>query len=435
MAKNVSRFVCQNCGNVEPKWSGRCPNCDAWNTLIEETAKAGGGGGSGTALETTTADKVKFSGSSSRVASGIAELDQVLGGGLIPGSILLLAGEPGIGKSTILLQLADAIAKTQRVLYVSGEESLQQIKLRADRLGTNASKLELATSVSADDIAATISASEYQLVIVDSIQTMATASVSSSAGTVSQITNSAQLIQNAAKLSHSAVMLVGHVTKEGNIAGPKILEHLVDVVLYLEGERFGGFKLLRGVKNRFGSTNEVGIFEMTDKGLTVVKNPSQAMLEERQAGDGSVVFPSLEGSRAVLVEVQALVSPSPFGYPKRTAVGFDLNRLNLLVAVLTKRAGITLPTQDIYLNVVGGIKLAEPAADLAVCLAIASASRGKAIIDGAVAFGEVGLSGEIRRVEQIDKRLREAKKLGFNKAITSPGVRDVATAIKKGLES
>lgn len=434
MAKNSARFVCQECGNVESKWSGKCGNCGSWNSFVEEKAQLNSSGASaGTKLEATPATKVKANTNTARLSSDINEVDQVLGGGIIPGSVILLAGEPGIGKSTLLLQLANSLAKKSRVLYVSGEESLNQIKLRADRLNTLNAKLELATSTSSDDVAATIATGEYQLVVVDSIQTMATSSVSSSAGTVSQITNSAQLLQNSAKNSHTAVLIVGHVTKEGNIAGPKILEHLVDVVLHLEGERFGGFKLLRGVKNRFGSTNEVGIFEMSSSGMTPVQNPSEAFLAERSGGDGSVVFPSLEGSRAVLVEVQALVSASPFGYPKRTAVGFDLNRLNLLVAVLSRRAGLNLGTQDIYVNIVGGLKLAEPAADLAVCLAIASAFRKKPLVDKTVVFGEVGLSGEVRRVEQPEKRLAEAKKLMFTNFISVANTKSIVEAIKKGI--
>lgn len=434
MAKNSARFVCQECGNVESKWSGKCGNCGSWNSFVEEKPQATPlGSVTGAKLEATPATKVIANAHTARLSSDIDEIDQVLGGGIIPGSVILLAGEPGIGKSTLLLQLANSLAKKSSVLYVSGEESLNQIKLRADRLNALNAKLELATSTSSDDIASTISSGEYQLVVVDSIQTMATANVSSSAGTVSQITNSAQLLQNSAKNSHTAVLIVGHVTKEGNIAGPKILEHLVDVVLHLEGERFGGFKLLRGVKNRFGSTNEVGIFEMSSSGMTPVQNPSEAFLAERSGGDGSVVFPSLEGSRAVLVEVQALVSASPFGYPKRTAVGFDLNRLNLLVAVLTRRAGLNLGTQDVYVNIVGGLKLAEPAADLAVCLAIASAFRKKPTTTQTVVFGEVGLSGEVRRVEQSEKRLAEAKKLNFTKAISVANTKTIIEAIKKGL--
>ncbi len=434
MAKNSARFVCQECGNVESKWSGKCGNCGSWNSFVEEKAVTNSAGiASGAKLQATPATKIKANTQTARLSSDIDEVDQVLGGGIIPGSVILLAGEPGIGKSTLLLQLANSLAQKSRVLYVSGEESLNQIKLRADRLNTLNVMLELATSTSSDDIAVTISSGEYQLVVVDSIQTMATAGVSSSAGTVSQITNSAQLLQNAAKNSHTAVLIVGHVTKEGNIAGPKILEHLVDVVLHLEGERFGGFKLLRGVKNRFGSTNEVGIFEMNSDGMKPVQNPSEAFLAERSGGDGSVVFPSLEGSRAVLVEVQALVSASPFGYPKRTAVGFDLNRLNLLVAVLSRRAGLNLGTQDIYVNIVGGLRLAEPAADLAVCMAIASAFRKKPLIDKTVVFGEVGLSGEVRRVEQPEKRLSEAKKLKFTNYISVANTRTIVEAIKKGI--
>ena len=330
---------------------------------------------------------------------------------------MLLSGDPGIGKSTLVLQLAAILAQKHSVLYISGEESASQIKLRADRLGVGDSGLELLTETDVDSIAATIDAGSYSLVIIDSIQTMAVEMLSGSPGTVGQITASAQMLQTVAKRKHAAMVIIGHVTKEGSIAGPKILEHLVDVVLYFEGDRYGGFKALRGIKNRFGSTSEVGIFEMKNEGLVAVENPSAALLAERQPGPGSVVLATLEGTRPILVEVQALVSPSPFGYPKRTAAGVDLNRLNLLVAVLTKRAGLSLGDQDIYVNIIGGLKVTEPAADLAIILSIASAFTNKSISNDLVVFGEVGLNGEVRSVGQVDKRLAEAKKLGFKRAI------------------
>jgi DNA repair protein RadA/Sms len=352
-----------------------------------------------------------------RLKSGMAEIDDVFGGGIVAGSVNLIAGQPGIGKSTLLLQLAYAVAAKQPVLYIRGEESAHQIGLRAKRLGATRKELQLATSTSAEDIAATIAGGEYRLIIVDSIQTVACASIASAAGNVSQITNSAQLLTLAAKRSDTAVILVGHVTKEGSIAGPKVLEHAVDVVLQLEGDRYGGFKLLRAVKNRFGSTNEAGIFEMVEEGLKPVQNPSAALLAERQVSDGSVVLATLEGTRPLLVEVQALVNRTAFGYPKRAASGFDLNRLNLLVAMLERRTKLKLNEHDIYINIVGGIRITEPAADLAVCLAIGSAAKGLQLKKNAAVFGEVGLSGEVRHVPYTEKRLAEAKKLGFDGAI------------------
>jgi DNA repair protein RadA/Sms len=341
----------------------------------------------------------------------------VLGGGIVSASVILIAGQPGIGKSTVLMQLAHEVSKHRKVLYVSGEESAGQVKVRADRLGAEHQNLHLAASTSADDIAATIALGEYALVVVDSIQTLAMADISSAPGSVSQITNSSNLLTQAAKRSDTALLLVGHVTKEGSIAGPKILEHMVDVVVNLEGDRYGGFKLLRASKNRYGSTNEVGIFEMQDRGLIPVENPSAALLEERMTSDGSVIFATMEGNRPLLVEIQALVNSTHFGYPKRTASGFDLNRLNVLVAVLERRTKLNLSSYDIYINVVGGIKLQDPAADLAVCMAIASASKEMQLDPSAVVFGEVGLSGEIRSVPNTDRRITEAKKLGFKYAI------------------
>jgi DNA repair protein RadA/Sms len=376
--------------------------------------------------------------------TGVNEVDTVLGGGFVAGSVNLIAGQPGIGKSTLLLQLAYELSKKHSVLYVSGEESAHQIGLRAQRLGVESKELQLATSNVADDIAATIAAGSYSLVIVDSIQTVSCSAIASAAGTVSQITNSTQLLTAAAKQTNTALVLVGHVTKEGSIAGPKVLEHVVDVVLQLEGDRYGGFKVLRAVKNRYGSTNEAGIFEMGDTGLQPVDNPSAALLEERQVSDGSVVLATLEGTRPLLVEVQALVNRTSYGYPKRTASGIDLNRINLLVAMLEKRTKLNLADQDIYINIVGGIRLSEPAADLAVCMAIASASKGLQLKQNAVVFGEVGLSGEVRHVPFIEKRLAEATKLGFVGAIgpqlkgKKPAgyfpVRDVRTALNTFLE-
>ena len=416
--KSSSQYVCSNCGHTQTAWSGKCPVCGEWNTLHEELTSAAINTAvkSGHILSTQTVSK-SLAQDKPRLITGIDEVDNVLGGGVVAGSVNLIAGQPGIGKSTLLLQLAHSVAKHSSVLYVSAEESAHQVGIRANRLGTTTANLQLATSTSADDVAATIAKGEYSLVIVDSIQTVSTESVSSAAGTVSQISNSTQLLTAAAKQTNSALIIVGHVTKEGSIAGPKVLEHAVDVVLQLEGDRYGGFKLLRAIKNRFGSTNEAGIFEMVENGLMPVKNPSAALLAERQVSDGSIVLATMEGTRPLLVEVQALVNKTSYGYPKRAASGFDLNRLNLLVAMLERRTKLKLAEYDIYINIVGGMHIKEPAADLAICLAIGSAAKGMQLQQNSVVFGEVGLSGEVRHVPYADKRLAEAKKLGFDGAI------------------
>jgi DNA repair protein RadA/Sms len=421
--KQLTRFACTNCGATTSAWAGRCPQCGEWNTLQEEVqivtvaGRSGGGAvGQGTALVPQAVTEL-VKADQKRLVTGMDDVDVILGGGIVAGSVNLIAGQPGIGKSTLLLQLAYAVAEHARVLYVSGEESAHQVSLRAARLGATRNGLQLATSNSADDIAATIASGSYDLVIVDSIQTIAAADVSSSPGTVSQITNSTHLIMGAAKQVNTAVVLVGHVTKEGAIAGPKVLEHVVDVVLQLEGDRYGGFKILRAVKNRFGSTNEAGIFEMIESGLHPVDNPSAALLEERQVSDGSVVLATLEGTRPLLVEVQALVNKTSYGYPKRAASGIDLNRVNLLIAMLERRTKLNLAEQDIYINIVGGMRITEPAADLAVCMAIGSAAKGLQLKKNAVVFGEVGLSGEVRHVPFAEKRVAEAKKLGFEAAV------------------
>lgn len=418
MAKKESvRYVCSNCGAATSTWSGKCFQCGEWNTLQEQLSVSTTQlKSSGRNLQTVSAT-ASLSKDQKRLVSGIDELDQVLGGGLVAGSVNLLAGEPGIGKSTLLLQLAYKLAEKVAVLYISGEESAHQIGLRAKRLGLSSKQLQIATSNSADDIAHTIIEGAYKLAIVDSIQTITAEAITSAAGSVSQITNSTHMLSLAAKQTNTALVLVGHVTKEGSIAGPKLLEHVVDVVLQLEGDRYGGFKVLRAGKNRYGPTTEAGIFEMTEKGLEPVQNPSAALLAERQITDGSIVLATMEGSRPLLVEVQALVNRTSYGYPKRAASGIDLNRINLLVAMLEKRTKLNLSDQDIYINVVGGIRLNEPAADLAICMAIASASRGMQLKKNAAVFGEVGLSGEIRHVPFIDKRLAEAKKLGFDGAV------------------
>lgn len=424
MVKSKSQFVCQQCGATYGKWSGRCDNCGEWNTLVEQAAQSSGKSavdrsrGSGSILQVTNLRSIDSEDELRRISTGFKDLDIVLGGGILPGGVSLLAGQPGIGKSTLLLQVTAHVAEKYSVLYASGEESAHQVKLRAERLGAhNADMLDFVASTSADDIAATIRSGKYQVVIIDSIQTLSLAEISSAPGTVSQITNSSNIIIRAAKESGAAVMLVGHVTKEGSIAGPKVLEHLVDVVLQFEGDRYGGFKVVRAVKNRYGSTNEAAIFEMNDKGLAIVDNPSAALLAERRDEDGSVVLATLEGTRPLLVEIQALVNTTSFGYPKRTASGFDLNRLNLLIAVLERRTKLKLSDKDIYINVVGGMKLSDPAADLAICMAIASASAGRKLQPDTVVFGEVGLGGEVRSVTAVDKRVAEAKKLGFKHAI------------------
>ena len=424
MAKSRTQFICQNCGASYPKWMGKCDNCGEWNTLVEQAAPSQGksvvakSASSGSVLVPQTMQSIVVEESVKRMATGYSDLDAVLGGGILPGGVVLMAGQPGIGKSTLLLQVASEIGKANTVLYVSGEESASQVKLRAERLGANTrEQLHFVASTSADDIAATIRSGAYKLVIIDSIQTLSLDEITSAPGTVSQITNSSNVIIRAAKEAGAAVVLVGHVTKEGSIAGPKVLEHLVDVVLQFEGDRYGGFKVVRAVKNRFGSTNEAAIFEMYEQGLRVVENPSAALLAERQNADGSVVMATLEGTRPLLVEIQALVNPTSFGYPKRTASGFDLNRLNLLIAVLERRTKLNLSDKDIYINVVGGLKLNDPAADLAICMAIASAAAGKRLDDEIVVFGEIGLGGEIRSVHSAERRISEAKKLGFTKAI------------------
>ncbi len=442
--KSVAQFVCKNCGAVSSSWSGRCFQCGEWNTLVEQMEPSVTALSTrGQSLKVKGVNKLAKQDTTKRLLTGMQEVDIVLGGGFVVGSVNLITGQPGIGKSTLLLQIADMVAKTKPVLYVSGEESSHQIGLRAKRLGVDQAGLKLANSTQADDIAATIASGDYSLTIVDSIQTVTVGTVGSAAGTVSQITNSTQLLSAAAKQSGTALVLVGHVTKEGSIAGPKVLEHAVDVVLQLEGDRYGGFKILRSEKNRYGSTNEAGIFEMVDNGLKPVDNPSAALLAERQLSNGSVVLATIEGTRSLLVEVQALVNRTNYGYPKRTASGFDINRLNLLVAMLERRTKLNLTDQDIYVNIVGGIRIAEPAADLAICMAIASAAKGLQLKKNAVVFGEVGLSGEVRHVPFINKRVAEAKKLGFDGAIGPAsakkadqfyGVRDVRSALNQFLE-
>lgn len=432
MAKHRASFICQQCGSVTYNWTGKCQACGAWNSLIEqfdegtcdEKSAVSKGLVSGRKLDFVSIRDLEATDEKKRLKTGFSELDLVLGGGILQGSISLLAGQPGIGKSTLLMQVCTEIAKNHKVLYISGEESAGQVKLRAMRLGADSDNLKFASSTSANDIAQTIDGGEFEFVIVDSIQTMTLAEIASAPGGISQVTNCGNLLIRAAKRSNTSVIIVGHVTKEGTLAGPKVLEHLVDVVLNFEGDRYGGFKIIRAIKNRFGSTSEAAIFEMNERGLEEVENPSAVLLAERQNTDGSIILATLEGSRPILVEIQALVTPTNFGYPKRTSSGFDLNRLNLLIAVVEKRTKLKLNDKDVFVNVVGGLKIRDSAADLAICLAIASAVAGRKLAEDFVVFGEVGLGGEVRSVYRPDQRIAEAKKLGFAHAIAPSTVKD-----------
>lgn len=432
MAKHRASFICQQCGSVTYNWTGKCQACGAWNSLIEqfdegtrdEKSAVSKGLVSGRKLDFVSIRDLEATDEKKRLKTGFSELDLVLGGGILQGSVSLLAGQPGIGKSTLLMQVCTEIAKKHKVLYISGEESAGQVKLRAMRLGADSDNLKFASSTSANDIAQTIDSGEFELVIVDSIQTMTLAEIASAPGGISQVTNCGNLLIRAAKRSSTSVIIVGHVTKEGTLAGPKVLEHLVDVVLNFEGDRYGGFKIIRAIKNRFGSTSEAAIFEMNERGLEEVENPSAVLLAERQNTDGSIILATLEGSRPILVEIQALVTPTNFGYPKRTSSGFDLNRLNLLIAVVEKRTKLKLNDKDVFVNVVGGLKIRDSAADLAICLAIASAVAGRKLAEDFVVFGEVGLGGEVRSVYRPDQRIAEAKKLGFAHAIAPSTVKD-----------
>lgn len=395
--------------------------CGEWNTIQEEvpvysSVTSGRKTGEGRVLKPSN-PQTSASSREERLKSGFKDIDAVLGGGFVRGGVVLLAGQPGVGKSTLLMQIAAQAAEETDVLYVSGEESEHQVGMRAVRLAARSASLSIVSSNTADDIAATIRTQRYPLVIVDSIQTVVTEGVASASGSVNQITNSTHVLLQAAKTANVALIIVGHVTKDGTIAGPKLLEHIVDVVIQLEGDAFGGYKVLRAIKNRFGPTSETAIMEMDELGLRPVENPSEALLAERQLCDGSVVLATLEGSRPLLVEVQALVNKTSYGYPKRAASGFDLNRMNLLIAVLERRTKLSLSDYDIYLNIVGGIRVVDPAADLAVCLAIASAARGMQLSRNVAVYGEVGLSGELRRAAFAEKRVKEALKLGLDGAI------------------
>jgi DNA repair protein RadA/Sms len=420
MARPAARFVCQSCGAVTAKWAGRCDACGEWNTIVEEPAEPAAGRARGMAGRRV--DFVALTGAAApppRAATGIAELDRVLGGGLVPGSAVLLGGDPGIGKSTLLLQAAAALAGAgRRVLYVSGEEAIEQVRLRARRLDLAAAPLGLAAAINLRDIAAGLEVeADIALVVIDSIQTMWLDSIESAPGSVSQVRAAAFELIRLAKARGFALVLVGHVTKDGAIAGPRVLEHMVDAVLHFEGDRGHQFRILRGIKNRFGATDEIGVFEMTERGLAEVANPSALFLAERRGNvAGSAVFAGLEGTRPVLVEVQALLAPNPGGTPRRAVIGWEPGRLAMLLAVLEARCGLRLGASDVWLNIAGGLRIAEPAADLAVAAAIASAAADRPTDPGRVYFGEVGLSGEIRQVAQAEARLKEAQKLGFTAA-------------------
>lgn len=420
-AKKTNIFFCQSCGYESAKWMGQCPGCGEWNSFVEEPAGrpaphfAGKSkqGGSAVSLNAVTMAQ------ETRIGTGMEEFDRVLGGGIVPGSLVLVGGDPGIGKSTILLQVSRLLSMAERrVLYVSGEESPQQIRIRADRIGRFPDSLRLLCETDLADIEAVIRKEKPEIVVIDSVQTMHSEEVSSAPGSVSQVRQATGIFLQIAKGMGITVFLVGHVTKEGVVAGPRVLEHMVDTVLYFEGDRHASYRILRSVKNRFGSTDEIGVFEMRGCGLTEVKNPSEYMLSGKPEGaSGSVVACSVEGTRPILLEVQALVCRTGFGIPRRTAAGADLNRVNLLMAVLEKRNGIPFSDSDAYINIAGGIRMTEPALDLAIALALVSSQKDIVIPQKTICFGEVGLSGEIRAVSMAAQRVQEAKKLGFDTCI------------------
>ncbi len=421
MAKaKKSVFFCQNCGHEESKWLGQCPACKEWNTFVEEkvtSVKAG------TVRDKKEAQIVALSSvetdEDERMMTEMAELDRVLGGGIVPGSLVLVGGDPGIGKSTLLLQVCQRLAAmNKKILYISGEESLKQIKLRANRMGDFSHTLFLLCETNLDMIRNVIEQQTPDMVVIDSIQTMYNEEVGSAPGSVSQVRESTNILMQLAKGLGISIFIVGHVTKEGTVAGPRVLEHMVDTVLYFEGDRHASYRILRAVKNRFGSTNEIGVFEMQKSGLVEVENPSEFMLSGRpEHASGSVVACAMEGTRPMLMEIQALVCKSSFGMPRRTAAGLDYNRVNLLMAVLEKRAGLPLSSYDAYVNIAGGIRMNEPAADLGIVMAIASSYKNKPVSEDAIVFGEVGLSGEVRAVTMPEQRVAEAKKLGFKTCI------------------
>lgn len=420
MAKAKTVFVCSNCGYESAKWLGKCPACNEWNSFYEEKIANSSKNINGENKVKSTPKKLKeVQGiEASRTSTGIGELDRVLGGGLVKGSLILVGGEPGIGKSTLILQLCDKVKGDGKVLYISGEESAEQVKIRADRLNINNDDLMFLGETNIDNIQESIISINPKLVIIDSIQTMYSEEITSAAGTVSQVREITARIMRMCKDNGITTIIIGHVTKDGNIAGPRVLEHMVDTVLYLEGERYFSYRILRSVKNRFGSTNEVGMFEMKNEGMVEITNPSSILISEREGNPaGSVIVATIEGTRPLLIELQSLTTPSVYGIPKRTANGIDYNRLAVLIAVIEKRANMPLGTQDVYLNVVSGIRIVEPAIDLGVVLACISCFKNISIPQNVVVIGEVGLTGEVRAVNMIEKRIKEAEKLGFKKCI------------------
>ena len=421
MAKSkTSIFFCKECGNETSKWSGQCPACKAWNTLVEEpvTKMAKTSSAMGMFREPVKLEEIVLE-NESRMETGFGELDRVLGGGIVPGSLVLVGGDPGIGKSTLLLQVCRNLAIGQKkVLYISGEESLGQIKMRAERIGKLEGELKFLCETNLVLIDRVIESEKPDVVVIDSIQTMVNEDVTSAAGSVSQVRESTNVLMHIAKGRGIAIFIVGHVTKEGQVAGPRVLEHMVDTVLYFEGERSASYRILRGVKNRFGSTNEIGVFEMLSQGLGEVINPSEYLLSGRPEGaSGAAVACLMEGTRPILLEVQALVTETAFGLPRRTAVGTDVNRVNLLMAVIEKRCRIMMNRYDAYINIAGGLRVGEPALDLAIVLALISSVKDRALDDSMVVFGEVGLAGEVRSVAMAEYRVREAEKLGFSRCI------------------
>ena len=424
-------YVCSNCGETSPRWMGRCPSCGSWNTMNEDVVAEAPKAGTAAAKQAAAArpegvttltakrlSEISMTEEKSRILTGISELDRVLGGGIVLGGVVLLSGEPGVGKSTMLLQLCGAISNQHSVLYITGEESVRQVKLRAARLKVPQDNIFLAAENDVDEICGLIEKEKPDLVVIDSIQTMRCTDISSSAGTVSQVKESSARFLNVAKTLEIPTFIVGHVNKDGAIAGPKVMEHIVDTVLYFEGDKTLPYRVLRAVKNRYGSTNEIGMFDMTGRGLAQIENPSQVMLEGRPLGiSGTCVACVMEGTRPVLSEVQALATKTSFPSPRRTASGFDYNRMYLLLAVLEKRAGYNFSSQDVYVNIIGGLKLDETACDLPVCIAMASSFLDLPVGEKTIAIGEVGLGGEVRSVTHLETRLREAQRVGFDTAI------------------
>lgn len=434
MAKGKkSVFFCQNCGHEENKWLGQCPMCKEWNTFVEETVSVAKGN---TVKQVKDAEIVALkhieTDKEERIHTRIQELDRVLGGGIVPGSLVLVGGDPGIGKSTLLLQVCQKLCEDKKeVLYISGEESLKQIKLRANRMGEFKEDLYLLCETNLEVIRNIIEKRKPDIVVIDSIQTMYSEEVASAPGSVSQVRESTNVFMQLAKGLGISIFIVGHVTKEGTVAGPRVLEHMVDTVLYFEGDRHASYRILRGVKNRFGSTNEIGVFEMRQNGLVEVENPSEFMLNGKpEHASGSVVACSMEGTRPILIEIQALVCNSNFGMPRRTAAGTDYNRVNLLMAVLEKRVGLHLSNYDAYVNIAGGVKMNEPAIDLGIVMAIVSSYKNKPIDEKTIVFGEVGLSGEVRAVSMPEQRVAEAKKLGFETCIIPEVCKDMVKGVK-----